>query len=391
MKTKLENNNHRLLGKKIYRNLFTSESVGAGHPDKICDQISDAILDECLKQDIDSRTAVEVMATNRLIVVAGEIKTKANVDYQQKVWEILKPLGYKESDFVVEIVINKQSSEINNAVDKKNGHLGASDQGIKFGYASNETPEFMPLPIVLAHALVKRAEKLRISKKFQWAKADMKSQVTIDYDHEKPRIHTIVMSIQHEKDFNKKSFEEFIKNEIMDVIAKQYHLNTDFKFFINPSGNFIIGGPVADTGLTGRKIIVDTYGGKGRHGGGAFSGKDYTKVDRSGAYVARWIAKNIVAAKLADVVEIQLSYAIGVENPISISIETFGSEKVEKNKIIKSVNEIFDLSVMGIIKSLNLKRPIYLQVATFGHFGRDDLDLPWEKLNKVKLLQKMTK
>ncbi len=383
--------NNKQLSKQIYRNLFTSESVGAGHPDKICDQISDAILDECLKQDIDSRTAIEVMATNRLIVVAGEIKTKALVDYAQKVWQVIEPLGYSKNDFVVEIVINKQSPEISRAVDKKNGHLGASDQGIKFGFASNETPELMPLPIALAHALVKRAEKLRLNGQFKWAKADMKSQVTIDYDQKIPQIHTIVMSIQHQADFNKKIFEKFIKNEIMDVVAKQYHLNTDFKYLINPSGNFIVGGPVADTGLTGRKIIVDTYGGKGRHGGGAFSGKDYTKVDRSGAYVARWIAKNIVAAQLADVVEIQLSYAIGVEYPISVSIETFGTEKVEKNKIIESVNKIFDLSVLGIIKSLDLKKPIYLQVATFGHFGRSDLDLPWEKLNKVAILKKMTK
>lgn len=374
-----------------YRDLFTSESVGAGHPDKICDQISDAILDECLKNDINSRTAIEVIATNRLILVGGEVKTNACFDYSKKVQEVLSPLGYSEYDFSVSIAINKQSSDISLAVDKTNGHIGAGDQGIKFGYAVNETPELMPLPIALAHALLKRAEQLRINKKFKWAKSDMKSQVTIDYSGKKPQIDTIVMSVQHEANFQEKLFKSFIKKQIMNVIAKQYGLKTNFKFLINPGGKFVIGGPMSDTGLTGRKIIVDTYGGKGRHGGGAFSGKDYTKVDRSAAYAARWIAKNIVAANLASEVELQLSYAIGMEKPISLSLETFGTEKVTKNKILDAIEQIFDLSPKGIIDALELKNPIYLQTATYGHFGRTDLDLPWERTNKVDLLKKIIK
>lgn len=375
--------------KQIYRELFTSESVGSGHPDKICDQISDAILDECLKYDINSRTAIEVMATNRLILVGGEIKTNACFDFSKKVWEVLTPLGYDEYDFSVSISLNKQSNDISHAVDKDNGHIGAGDQGIKFGYAIDETPELMPLPIALAHALLKRAENMRRNKLFKWAKSDMKSQVTIDYRGKKPRIDTVVMSVQHEAKFNEKLFKNFIKKQIMDIVAKQYGLNTNFKTLINPGGKFVIGGPICDTGLTGRKIIVDTYGGKGRHGGGAFSGKDYTKVDRSGAYAARWIAKNIVGAKLAKEVELQLSYAIGVEKPISISLETFGTETINKGKIIEAINKVFDLSPKGIIDALELKNPIYLQTATFGHFGRTDLDLPWERTNKVELLKEL--
>lgn len=373
--------------KKIYRHLFTSESVGSGHPDKICDQIADAILDECLKYDINTRSAIEVIATNRLILVGGEVKTKACFDFSQKVWDVLKPLGYDEYDFSVAIAINKQSHEITQAVDKKTGHLGAGDQGIKFGYAIDETRELMPLPIALAHQLLRRAEELRKNGEFKWAKADMKSQVTIDYSSKKPRIETIVMSIQHEANFKESIFKKFIKNNIMKVVAKEYKLNTNFKVFINSAGSFVIGGPISDTGLTGRKIIVDTYGGKGRHGGGAFSGKDYTKVDRSGAYAARWIAKNIVAAELASEVELQLSYAIGSEQPISISLETFGTEKVKVALILKAIEQVFDLSPQGIIDALELKNPIYLQTATYGHFGRLDLDLPWERTNKVELLK----
>ena len=364
----------------MYKQLFTSESVGAGHPDKICDQISDAILDEVLKQDPNARVAAEVMASNRLIVVGGEITTKAYVDIVSTAWDVLKVLGYSENDFTVISNVNSQSPDINQGVDREDGLLGAGDQGIMFGYANRETPELMPLPITLAHQLMARAEKLRREGKFKWAKSDMKSQVTIDYSGDKPIIDTILMSVQHEANYNKEEFKNFIIEKIMKYIAKKYNLNTDFKVFINPTGQFVIGGPIGDTGLTGRKIIVDTYGGKGRHGGGAFSGKDYTKVDRSAAYAARWVAKNIVAHNLADEVELQLSYAIGYHKPISIAVETFGTEKVSKEKIFEFINKYFDLSPAAIIKSLDLKKPIYKQTATFGHFGRPELDLPWEKI-----------
>lgn len=371
----------------MYKKLFTSESVGAGHPDKICDQISDAVLDKVLEKDKHARVAVEVMASNHLIVIGGELTTTAYVDTVDIAWSVIKDLGYSENDFTVISNVNSQSPDINQGVDKKNGEIGAGDQGIMFGYAVNETPELMPLPITLAHALTARAEKLRLAGKFPYAKSDMKSQVTIDYSGEKPRIDTVLMSVQHDAKYKKSEFFNFIKKNIMEHVAKKYRLNTDFKVLINPTGKFVIGGPIGDTGLTGRKIIVDTYGGKGRHGGGAFSGKDYTKVDRSACYAARWVAKNIVAAKLADEVEIQLSYAIGVSKPISISIETFGTEKVEVEMIEKAVSQVFDLSPKAIISELKLNRPIYRQTATFGHFGRPDLNLPWEKINKVKELK----
>ena len=372
----------------MHLKLFTSESVGPGHPDKICDQISDAILDQILLKDKNARVAIEVMASNRLIVIGGELTTHAYVDVVSITWPILKKLGYSENDFTIISAIHPQSPDINQGVDKKDGHIGAGDQGIMFGYATNETPEFMPLPITLAHELVKKAEKLREQGKFKWAKSDMKSQVTIDYSNNKPRIHTILMSIQHEENYKKEEFYNFIKKEIMIKIAKKYKLNIDFQIFINPTGKFVIGGPIGDTGLTGRKIIVDTYGGMSRHGGGSFSGKDYTKVDRSATYAARWIAKNLVAANVADKLEIQLSYAIGIEKPISISIFTFKTEKISINKIKDIVNKVFDLTPKGIIKTLNLKEPIYQQTSFFGHFGRIDLNLPWEKLNKVKEIQK---
>ena len=375
----------------MYKKLFTSESVGAGHPDKICDQISDTILDKVLKQDPDARVAIEVMASNRLIVIGGELTTNCYVDVVEAAWEILRILGYTENDFTVISNVNSQSPDINQGVDKKDGEIGAGDQGIMFGYAVNETPELMPLPITLAHALSNRAETLRRKGMFPYAKSDIKSQVTIDYSSNTPRIKTILMSIQHDEKYNEKKFKDFIWKEIMKHVAKQYKLNTDFEVYINPTGKFVIGGPIGDTGLTGRKIIVDTYGGKGRHGGGAFSGKDYTKVDRSAAYAARWVAKNVVAAGLADEVEVQLSYAIGVSKPISISIETFGTEKVDVDKIENAIHKTFDLSPGQIIKELNLKKPIYLQTATFGHFGRPDLNLPWEKTNKVVELKKNVK
>lgn len=375
----------------MYRKLFTSESVGAGHPDKICDQISDKILDEVIKQDQNSRVAIEVMASNRLIVIGGELTTNGYVDVVDSAWEILKVLGYNEHDFTVISNVNSQSPDINQGVDRENGEIGAGDQGIMFGYAVNETPELMPLPITLAHSLSNRAEKMRRSGKFPYAKSDIKTQVTVDYSGNKPKIDTMLMSVQHDANYNKEEFHQFIIEKIMKAVAKEYNLNTDFKIYINPTGKFVIGGPIGDTGLTGRKIIVDTYGGKGRHGGGAFSGKDYTKVDRSAAYAARWVAKNVVAAGLANEIEVQLSYAIGITKPISIAVETFGTEKIDSNKIEEIIFKTFDLTPQGIIKELELRKPIYLQTATFGHFGRPDLDLPWERLNKVDAIKKNIK
>ncbi|MCP4336676.1 MAG: methionine adenosyltransferase [Mycoplasma sp.] len=374
----------------MQKKLFTSESVGVGHPDKICDQISDAILDECLRQDEDSRVACEVMASNRLIVIGGELTTKAYVDVVKKAWEVLFEVGYKESDFTIITNINSQSPDISQGVDKINGEIGAGDQGIMFGYSTNETKELMPLPIIMAHSIIKEAEMLRKSNEFKWAGSDMKSQVTIDYsDPTKPRIETILMSVQHSEEYNENEFKDFIKNKILNKVAKEYNMNTDFNIYINPTGKFVIGGPIGDTGLTGRKIIVDTYGGMGRHGGGAFSGKDYTKVDRSGAYAARWVANNIVAAELADKVEIQLSYGIGIADPISIALETFGTEKVDKNKILDAIYSVFDLKPASIIKELKLKKPIYKKTSTFGHFGRKEFE--WEKTNKVLELKKAIK
>ena len=370
------------------KKLFTSESVGAGHPDKICDQISDTILDAVLKGDENSRVAVEVMASNRLIIIGGEITTKTYVDFVKCAWEVLFVLGYSENDFTVISNINSQSPDINQGVDLANGKIGAGDQGIMFGYANEETPELMPLPITLSHRLVAKAEEDRLSGKFKWAGSDMKSQVTINYESGKPVVDTVLMSIQHKEEFNEKEFKEYISKEIIQKVLNKYEVDSsNYQVLINPTGKFVIGGPVGDTGLTGRKIIVDTYGGMGRHGGGAFSGKDYTKVDRSAAYAARWVAKHIVAAKLAKEVEIQLSYAIGLPDPISISINTFGTETISIDKIESAVRKTFDLSLDGIINKLGLKKPIYKQTATFGHFGRPDLNLPWEKLNMLKELK----
>lgn len=369
------------------KKLFTSESVGAGHPDKICDQISDKILDAVLKQDKNARVAVECMASNRLIIIGGELTTKGYVDFVALAWEVLEVLGYTENDFTIISNVNSQSPDINQGVDKEDGEIGAGDQGIMFGYATNETPELMPLPVTIAHALVKRAEDLRRSGDFKWAKSDMKSQVTIDYSSGAPSVETILMSIQHAADYNDAEFKKYIKSEIMDKVVAGYKLNKEFKVHINPTGKFVIGGPIGDTGLTGRKIIIDTYGGMGRHGGGAFSGKDYTKVDRSAAYAARWAAKNAVAAGLADEIEIQLSYAIGVSEPISISVNTFGTEKFDVDKIEQAIRKTFKLSPSWIIENLGLQEPIYFQTATFGHFGRPELDLPWERLNKVDELK----
>lgn len=371
--------------------LLTSESVGAGHPDKICDQISDAVVDSLLKQDKTSRIACDVIANDDFIYIGGQITTKGYVDTTKEAWKILKPLGYKETDFKIISAIIPQSPDIAMGVDKNaNKELGAGDQGILFGYATNENKYFMPWPIVLANELVKRAEFLRRNKKFPYAKADMKSQVTMEYDDQtnKILIKKVLMSIQHEENFNEAKFKKFVKDNIIDFVAKENNFNLNYEILINPTGKFVIGGPKGDTGLTGRKIIVDTYGGFAHHGGGAFSGKDATKIDRSAAYMARYIAKNLVAANIANKIEIQLSYAIGLPRPQSIYIDTFGDNKYSQEFLINLINKHFDLSVEGIINTLNLLNVSYLPLATFGHVGRLDLDLPWEKLDKVAEIKK---
>lgn len=369
---------------------YTSESVGAGHPDKICDQISDAILDELLKQDKYSRVACDVIANDDFIYIGGQISTKGYVDTIKVAWNVLKPLGYKENDFKIINAIMPQSQDIAIGVNKdKNKKLGAGDQGLLFGYATNQNEFYMPWALVLSHELVKRAEILRRKNEFPFAKADMKSQVTVEYNDEtnKTLISKVLMSIQHEENYDETKFKEFIKNNIIKFVTDKFNFNDDYEILINPTGRFTIGGPKGDTGLTGRKIIVDTYGGFAHHGGGAFSGKDATKIDRSAAYMARYLAKNIVAANIAKECEIQLSYAIGLPNPQSIYINTFGTSKYNEEQLIKMVNDLFDLSVEGIINTLDLLKPIYLQTATYGHFGRSDLDLPWEKLNMVQKIK----
>ncbi|WP_412031245.1 methionine adenosyltransferase [Metamycoplasma buccale] len=373
------------------KKLLTSESVGAGHPDKICDQISDAIVDALLMQDKDSRVACDVIANDDFIYIGGQITTKGYVDTIKEAWKILKPLGYKESDFKIINAITEQSPDIAMGVNKNsNKELGAGDQGILFGFATNENDLYMPWPIVLAHELVKRAESLRRKNKFPYAKSDMKSQVTLEYDNENNNIivKKVLMSIQHEDNFDEIKFKKFIKENIVDYVLKQNNFNLDYELLINPTGRFVIGGPKGDTGLTGRKIIVDTYGGFAHHGGGAFSGKDATKIDRSAAYMARYIAKNMVAAKVSKKFEIQLAYAIGLPRPQSILIDTFGENKYSEDKIIKIINKVFDLSVEGIINTLDLKNTKYFPLATYGHFGRNDIDLPWEKLDKVEEIKK---
>lgn len=371
--------------------LFTSESVSEGHPDKVCDQISDAILDACLKEDPNSRVACEVFATTNLVVIGGEITTNANVDFEAIARETLIEIGYTSDDIGIDghhceikVVLDKQSQDIALGTNETVG--GAGDQGIMFGYACNETEQLMPLAIALAHDLVYEASLQRKNGTFKWARPDMKSQVTIDYTHE-PRIDTILMSCQHDPDYDEAAFKNHIKTAIMDKIATKYGLNTDFQVFINPTGRFVIGGPHGDTGLTGRKIIVDTYGGYARHGGGAFSGKDPSKVDRSAAYMCRYIAKNIVAAGLCDKCEIQLSYAIGVKEPTSVYVNTFNTEKIDHDIILHAIKEEFDLTPQGMIQTLDLKRPIYHYTASYGHFGKLEAILPWEKLDKVENLK----
>lgn len=373
--------------------LFTSESVSKGHPDKVCDQISDAILDACLKEDPNSRVACEVFATTDLVVIGGEITTTAEVNYEQVARDVLKDIGYDDSDKGIDyrtckvlVVMDLQSPDIALGTNDEVG--GAGDQGIMFGYACKETKGYMPLPISIAHHLVRYATEKKDTGEFKSARPDMKAQVTIDYTESTPKIDTILMSIQHDPDFDETEFKRYIKEEIMDAVVRKYNLNTDYKVLINPTGRFVIGGPHGDTGLTGRKIIVDTYGGAARHGGGAFSGKDPSKVDRSAAYMLRYIAKNIVAANLCDKLEIQVSYAIGVKEPTSIFIETYGTEHVDHDIILKAIRDNFDLTPGGIIKTLDLRQPLYLKTAAYGHFGRGDNNLPWEELDKVEILKK---
>ena len=364
--------------------LFTSESVSEGHPDKVCDQISDAILDACLKDDPYSRVACECFTTTNLLVIGGEITTHAQVDYETIARDVLRKIGYNSDDIgidgnhcQVQIVMDSQSPDIALGTNVEVG--GAGDQGIMFGYACNETEGYMPLPVSIAHHLVRYATEKRHAGEFQWARPDMKSQVTVDYtDASHPRIDTILMSIQHDPDFDEKEFKDYIENVIMKDVVKKYNMNTDYKVYINPTGRFVIGGPHGDTGLTGRKIIVDTYGGYSRSGGGAFSGKDPTKVDRSASYMARHIAKNIVANGYAKKCEIQLAYSIGVAKPVSIFIDTFGTGTISDEEIVKKIEEKFDLSPRGIINYLDLQKPIYKQTTNYGHFGKENL--AWEKI-----------
>lgn len=388
--------------------LFTSESVTEGHPDKMCDQISDAILDEMLKQDPMSRVACETCTTTGLVMVMGEITTQAYVDIQKVVRETIREIGYNRAKYGFDcdtcgviVTLDEQSKDIAMGVDraleaKENkmseeeiDAIGAGDQGMMFGYASNETEEYMPYPIALAHKLALQLTKVRKNGTLTYLRPDGKTQVTVEYDENgRPlRLDAVVLSTQHDEDVSQEQIHKDIKKYVFDEILPAELVDEHTKFFINPTGRFVIGGPQGDSGLTGRKIIVDTYGGYARHGGGAFSGKDCTKVDRSAAYAARYVAKNIVAAGLADKCEIQLSYAIGVAHPTSVMVDTFGTGKVSNEKLVEIIRENFDLRPAGIIKMLDLRRPIYKQTAAYGHFGRNDLDLPWEKLDKVSLLK----
>ena len=380
---------------KIY---FTSESVTEGHPDKICDQISDAILDEILSRDKDARVACETTCTTGLVLVCGEITTKTYVDIQSIVRKTVKEIGYDRGKYgfdadnlAVLCAIDPQSPDIAMGVDETTDHAqGAGDQGIMFGYACRETEEYMPLPIMLAHKLARRLSFVRKEGILPYLRPDGKSQVTIQYDEfgNPLCVDTALISTQHSPSVTLEQIRADIKKYVFDEVLPKNLVNENTKYLVNPTGRFVVGGPQGDSGLTGRKIIVDTYGGYARHGGGAFSGKDPSKVDRSAAYAARYVAKNIVAAGLADKCEIQLSYAIGISEPTSILVETFGTEKVSKEVIVKAIRENFDLTPHGIIKMLDLKRPIYRQTAAYGHFGRNDLDLSWEKLDKVDDLKK---
>ena len=387
--------------------LFTSESVTEGHPDKICDQVSDAILDEILKVDPIARVACETLTTTGIIVVVGEITTSQYVDIQSIVRNVLKEIGYTRAKFgfdastcSVVTSINEQSRDIalgvDSALEYKNGNedkynsVGAGDQGMLFGYACTETDEFMPLPITLAHKLSKRLSYVRKNDILGYLRPDGKSQVTVEYiDGVPSRIEAIVVSTQHSPSVKLEQIQKDIKEFVIDEVIPEYLIDENTKIYVNPTGRFEIGGPMGDSGLTGRKLIVDTYGGFGRHGGGAFSGKDPTKVDRSATYMARYIAKNIVASGICEKLEIGISYAIGVAKPLSIYVDTFGTGKISDDRIIEIINKVFDLRPAAIIDILDLRRPIYRQIAAYGHFGRNDLDLPWEKLDKIEDIKKL--
>lgn len=385
--------------------LFTSESVTEGHPDKICDQISDAVLDAILEKDPNGRVACETAVTTGMVMVMGEISTNCYVDIPKIAREVIREIGYDRAKFGFDCdtcgvitSIDEQSGDIAMGVDKgleaketesNEEDNGAGDQGMMFGFACDDTPELMPMPISLAHKLSKRLAEVRKNGTLPYLRPDGKTQVTIEYENDVPvAVETIVISNQHSPDVEMEQIRADIKKHVIDVIVPKELMREDTKIFINPTGRFVIGGPQGDSGLTGRKIIVDTYGGMGRHGGGAFSGKDPTKVDRSAAYAARYVAKNIVAAGLADKCEIQLSYAIGVAKPTSINVNTFGTGKLSDTELVEIIRENFDLRPAGIIRMLDLRRPIYKQTAAYGHFGRTDVDLPWEKLDKVENLKK---
>ena len=389
--------------------MFTSESVTEGHPDKICDQVSDAVLDACLEQDPRSRVACETAVKTGYVMLLGEITTNAVFNYDELVRKVVNEIGYDSSEkgfdgssCGVLVAIAKQSGDIamgvNQALETRDGHqmtdaevesIGAGDQGMMFGYACNETDTLMPLPIYLAHKLARRQSAVRKNGTLSWLRPDAKSQVTVEYAYGKPkRIDTVLISTQHSPEVSQEDIRKGVIEHIINPILPKELVDSDLKIFVNPTGRFVVGGPMGDAGVTGRKIIVDTYGGMGRHGGGAFSGKDPTKVDRSAAYAARYVAKNVVAAGLADRVEVQVAYAIGVAHPLSVNVETFGTAKIADEKIASLISEHFDLRPGAIIRDLGLRKPIYRKTAAYGHFGRDDIELPWERTDKAEALKK---